>query len=143
LAVAFALGSPLHAVTYAIGSNRFFQSGMLRLIAMILPCNIVVFGCLTRALFDDESKMRWWACAGRAAVPGFLVINCCWIAPASAGERAASLIAINLLVLGFIACRGPAVASWPADLVEGRRRLGFSSSATQHFTAAPMQSCRY
>jgi AraC-like DNA-binding protein len=35
-----------------------------------------------------------------------------------------SIIAINLLVLGFIALSvGQTIASWPADLVEGRRRL--------------------
>jgi hypothetical protein len=35
-----------------------------------------------------------------------------------------SILAINLLVLGFIALAvGQTVASWSADLVEGRRRL--------------------
>ena len=45
-----------------------------------------------------------------------------WIAPAS-GARI-SIIAINLLALGFIVLAvGQTIASWSADLVEGRRRV--------------------
>jgi AraC-like DNA-binding protein len=86
--------------------------------------NIVVFWLFTRALFDDAFKMRWWHVLVWAAVAGFSFINCAWIAPASAGNARLSIIAINLLVLGFIALSvGQTIASWPADLVEGRRRL--------------------
>jgi AraC-like DNA-binding protein len=84
----------------------------------------VVFWLFTRALFDDAFKMRWWHALVWAAVAGFSFINCAWIAPASAGNVRLSIIAINLLVLGFIALAvGQTIASWPADLVEGRRRL--------------------
>jgi len=84
----------------------------------------VVFWLFTRALFDDAFKMRWWHALVWAAVAGFSFINCAWIAPASAGNLRLSIIAINLLVLGFIALAvGQTIASWPADLVEGRRRL--------------------
>jgi AraC-like DNA-binding protein len=83
-----------------------------------------VFWLFTRALFDDAFKMRWWHGLVWAAVAGFSFINCAWIAPASAGNLRLSIIAINLLVLGFIALAvGQTIASWPADLVEGRRRL--------------------
>ena len=41
-----------------------------------------------------------------------------------AATRAISIIAINLLVLGFILLAvGQTIASWSADLVEGRRRV--------------------
>src|SRR5882672_8714643 len=123
LAVAFALGSAAHAVTYAIGSTSLVSIWHAPLIA-ISTGNIVVFWLLTRALFDDAFKMRWWHVLVWAAVAGFSFINCAWIAPASAGNARLSIIAINLLVLGFIALSvGQTVASWPADLVEGRRRL--------------------
>jgi AraC-like DNA-binding protein len=85
--------------------------------------NIVVFWLFTRALFDDAFKMRWWHALVWAAVAGFSFINCAWIAPASGNVRFA-ILAINLLVLGFIALAvGQTIASWSADLVEGRRRL--------------------
>ena len=45
-----------------------------------------------------------------------------WIAPAS-GARL-SIVAVNLLALGFIALAvAQTIASWSADLVEGRRRV--------------------
>src|SRR5258707_12836200 len=123
LAFALALGSAAHAVTYAIGSTSLVSIWHAPLIA-ISTGNVVVFWLFTRALFDDAFKMRWWHALVWAAVAGFSFINCAWIAPASAGNARLSIIAINLLVLGFIALSvGQTVASWPADLVEGRRRL--------------------
>src|SRR5713226_3114246 len=123
LAAAFALGSAAHAVTYAIGSTSPVSIWHAPLIAISTGI-IVVFWLFTRALFDDAFKMRLWHALIWAAVAGFSFVNCAWIAPASAGNVRFSVIAINLLVLGFIALAvGQTVASWSADLVEGRRRL--------------------
>jgi AraC-like DNA-binding protein len=84
----------------------------------------VVFWLFTRALFDDAFTMRWWHALVWAAVAAFSFVNCMWIGPASSGNLRISIIAINLLALGFIALAvGQAVATWSADLVEGRRRL--------------------
>jgi AraC-like DNA-binding protein len=122
LAVAFALGSAAHAVTYGIGATSPVSIRHAPLIALSTG-NIVVFWLFTRALFDDAFKMRWWHALVWAAVAGFSFINCAWIAPASGNVRFA-ILAINLLVLGFIALAvGQTIASWSADLVEGRRRL--------------------
>jgi len=122
LAVAFALGSSAHAVTYGIGATSPVSIGHAPLIALSTG-NIVVFWLFTRALFDDAFKMRWRHALLWTAVAGFSFINCAWIAPASGNVRF-SIIAINLLVLGFIALAvGQTIASWSADLVEGRRRL--------------------
>jgi AraC-like DNA-binding protein len=122
LAVAFALGSAAHAVTYGIGATSPVSIGHAPLIALSTG-NIVVFWLFTRALFDDAFKMRWRHALLWTAVAGFSFINCAWIAPASGNVRF-SIIAINLLVLGFIAlAAGQTIASWSADLVEGRRRL--------------------
>jgi AraC-like DNA-binding protein len=122
LAVAFALGSAAHAVTYGIGATSPVSIRRAPLIALSTG-NIVVFWLFTRALFDDAFKMRWWHALVWAAVAGFSFINCAWIAPASGNMRFA-ILAINLLVLGFIALAvGQTIASWSADLVEGRRRL--------------------
>ena len=84
--------------------------------------NVVVFWLFTRALFDDAFKMRWWHALVWAAVAAFSFVNCMWIAPAASARI--SVIAVNLVVLGFIALAvGQTIASWSADLVEGRRRL--------------------
>jgi AraC-like DNA-binding protein len=122
LAVAFALGSAAHAVTQGIGATSPVSIWHAPLIALSTG-NIVVFWLFTRALFDDAFKMRWWHALVWAVVAGFSFINCAWIAPTSGNARF-SIIAINLLVLGFIALAvGQTIASWSADLVEGRRRL--------------------
>ena len=123
LAAAFALGSAAHAVTYAIGSTSPVSIWHAPLIALSTG-NIVVFWLFTRALFDDAFKLRGWHALLWAAVAGFSFINCAWIAPASTGNARFPIVAINLLVLGFIALAvGQTIASWSADLVEGRRRL--------------------
>src|SRR3981189_817054 len=122
LAVAFALWSAAHAVTYAIGSTSLVSIWHAPLIA-ISTGNIVVFWLFTRALFDDAFKMRWWHALVWAAVAGFSFVNCAWIAAVSGNVRL-SILAINVVVLGFIALAvGQTVPSWSADLVEGGRRL--------------------
>jgi AraC-like DNA-binding protein len=109
-------------VTCAIGSTSAVSIWHAPMIALSTG-NIVVFWLFTRALFDDAFKMRWWCALVWAAVAGFSFINCAWLAPA-AGSVRFSIVAINLLVLGFIALAvGQTIASWSTDLVEGRRRL--------------------
>jgi AraC-like DNA-binding protein len=123
LAAAFALGSAAHAVSYAIGSTSLVSAWHAPLIALSTG-NVVVFWLFTRALFDDAFEMRWWHALVWAAVTAFSFVNCMWIAPASAPDVRISIIAINLVALGFIALAvAQTVTSWSADLVEGRRRL--------------------
>ena len=121
LAVAFALGSAAHAVTSAIGSISPISIWHAPLIALSTG-NIVVFWLFTRALFDDAFALRWWHGLLWAAVTAFSFVNCMWIAPA--GSARLSIVAINLLVLVFIALAvAQIVTSWSSDLVERRRRL--------------------
>src|SRR6267154_6054631 len=121
LAVAFALGSAAHAVTYAIGSTSLVSIWHAPLIALSTG-NVVVFWLFTRALFDDAFKLRWWHALIWATVAAFSFVNCMWIAPG--GNARISIIAINVLALGFILLAvGQTIASWSADLVEGRRRV--------------------
>jgi AraC-like DNA-binding protein len=121
LAIAFALGSAAHAATSAIGVTWLASIWHAPLIALSTG-NVVVFWLFTRALFDDSFALRWWHGLIWAAVAAFSFVNCMWIAPA--GNARASILAINLLALGFIALAiGQTVASWSADLVEGRRRI--------------------
>jgi AraC-like DNA-binding protein len=82
----------------------------------------VVFWLFTRALFDDEFHLRWWHGAIWALVAAFSFVSCLWIAPG--GNARFSIIATNLLSLGFIALAvTQTITSWAADLVERRRRV--------------------
>ena len=121
LAIALALGSAAHAVTSGIGASTPISIAHAPLIALSTG-NAVVLWLFTRALFDDLFKMRWWHALLWAAVAAFSFVNCMWIAPG--GNARVSIIAINVLAIGFIALAvGQTVAYWSADLVEGRRRI--------------------
>jgi AraC-like DNA-binding protein len=121
LAVAFALGSAAHAVTYAIGATSPVSVWNAPSIALSTG-NVVVFWLFTRALFDDAFALRWWHGLIWLAVAAFSLVNCLLLAPA--GNARAPIIAINLLALGFIGLAvEQTIASWSADLVEGRRRV--------------------
>jgi AraC-like DNA-binding protein/VanZ family protein len=121
LAAVFALGSAAHAVTASIGNSGPISATHAPLIA-ISTGNIVVFWLFTRALFDEAFRLRWWHAALWAAVTAFSFANCMWLAPASGAQL--SIIAVNLLVLGFIVLAvAQTISSWSADLVEGRRRV--------------------
>ncbi|MEZ5819419.1 MAG: helix-turn-helix domain-containing protein [Bradyrhizobium sp.] len=123
LALAFAIGSTAHAMTYAIGSPAPAPLWFTPVIALSTG-NIVVFWLFTRALFDDTFRLRWWHAGVWLAVVAFSFVNCAILGPAAGGGARLSVIAINSLVLGFIALAiVQTVASWPADLVEGRRHI--------------------
>jgi AraC-like DNA-binding protein len=121
LAVAFALGSAAHAVSYSIGATAPVSIAHAPLIALSTG-NVVVFWLFTRALFDEAFKLRWWHALVWAAVAAFSFVNCMWIGPASSGNARISIIAVNLVALGFIALAvTQTIASWSTDLVERRR----------------------
>ena len=121
LAAAFALGSAAHAVSYSIGWSSPTSIGHAPLIALSTG-NVVVFWLFTRALFDEVFKLRWWHGLVWAVVVVFSFVNCMWIAPASSAR--VSIIAVNLVALGFIALAvTQTIASWSVDLVERRRSV--------------------
>lgn len=121
LGVAFALGSAAHAASYSIGVSPLVPAWHAPLIA-VSTGNIVVFWLFTRALFDDEFRVRWWHGLIWGLVTAFSFAGCVWIAPG--GNARFSVTVVNLIVLGFIALAiGQTIASWPADLVERRRRV--------------------
>jgi AraC-like DNA-binding protein len=123
LAAAFALGSAAHAASYAIAIGQTAPVSVWHAPLIALSTgNVVVFWLFARALFDDAFKLRAWHALIWAAVAAFSFVNCMWIAPN--GNARLSIITINLLALGFIALAvAQAIASWSADLVEGRRRI--------------------
>lgn len=121
LAAAFALGSAAHAVSYSIGATSQVTIAHAPLIALSTG-NVVVFWLFTRALFDETFRLRAWHGLLWAAVAAFSFVNCLWIAPATSGGLRWSIIAINLIALGFIAMAvTQTISSWSSDLVEKRR----------------------
>ncbi|WP_439407462.1 helix-turn-helix domain-containing protein [Bradyrhizobium sp. DASA03076] len=119
LGAAFVLGSVAHAVSYSLDVTSRVPLWHAPLIA-ISTATIVVFWLFTRALFDDEFRLRWWHGLIWAAVAAYSFAGCVWIAPG--GHVRFSVTVVNLIVLGFIALAvGQMIASWPADLVERRR----------------------
>jgi AraC-like DNA-binding protein len=134
LAVAFALGSAAHAATCGIGATHF-STWHAPLIALSTG-NAVVFWLFARALFDDAFRLRWWHGLIWVAVTALSFVNCLFIAPLATIR--VSIIAANLLALGFIALAViQSVRSWTTDLVEQRRRLRvFIVSATALYGSA-------
>ncbi|PJG50797.1 AraC family transcriptional regulator [Bradyrhizobium forestalis] len=121
LGAAFALGSAAHAASYSVGVSSLVPAWHAPLIALSTG-NIVVFWLFTRALFDDEFRLQWWHGLIWVAVTAFSFVGCLWIAPS--GNIRLSVIAVDLIVLGFIALAvGQTIASWSADLVERRRKV--------------------
>jgi AraC-like DNA-binding protein len=121
LAVAFALGSAAHAATAGFGAASAISVWHAPLIALSTG-NVVVFWLFSRALFDDAFALRWWHGLIWAAVAAFSFVSCLWLAPA--GHARLSIVATNLIALVFILLAASGmIASWPADLVEGRRRV--------------------
>jgi AraC-like DNA-binding protein len=121
LGAAFALGAAAHAVSYSLDVTSPVPLWHAPLIA-VSTGTMVVFWLFTRALFDDEFRLRWWHGSIWALVTAFSFAGCVWIAPG--GHVRLSVTMVNLIVLGFIALAvGQMIASWPADLVERRRRV--------------------
>jgi AraC-like DNA-binding protein len=108
-------------VSYSVGVTSLIPAWHAPLIALSTG-NIVVFWLFTRALFDDAFHLRRWHGLIWALVTAFSFVGCVWIAPS--GNVRFSITMVNLIVLGFIALAiGQTIASWPADLVERRRRV--------------------
>jgi AraC-like DNA-binding protein len=121
LGVAFALGSVAHAAASGIGA-ALPVSAWHALVIALSTGNVVVFWLFTCAMFDDTFRLRPWHGLVWLAVAAFSFVNCMWIAPG--GHVRLSIVAVNLLALGFIGlAMAQMIASWSADLVEGRRRL--------------------
>jgi AraC-like DNA-binding protein len=121
LGAAFALGSAVHAMSYSLDVTSRIPLWHAPLIA-VSTGDIVVFWLFTRALFDDEFRLRWWHGLIWALVAAYSFAGCVWIAPS--GHVRFSVTVVNLIVLGFIALAvWQMIVSWPSDLVERRRRV--------------------
>lgn len=124
LEAAVAFGSAAYVLYFAPGFFTVPLPWWKAIVASISAGNIAVFWLFSRALFDDDFRWRTWhvlPCALLAALP---LLICFVLAPArspwvevvSAGIGVASVVFAALAV-------GQSIATWHADLVEGRRRV--------------------
>lgn len=118
LAALFAVGTGAYAITSVAGFSLQFGLWTVPLLALSAGNN-VVFWTLTAALFDDGFRLRWWHLG-------------LWLLLMFAGAAGCFLpwppfgIALTLSSLAFAGlAMAQALASWRADLVEGRRLLRF------------------
>jgi AraC-like DNA-binding protein len=116
LAALFAVGTGAYAITSAAGFSAHLGAWAIPLLAMSAGNN-VVFWTLSAALFDDSFRLRWW----HAALWLLLVVAgtvACFLSVSVLG------LALTLSSFAFaVLAMAQALASWRADLVEGRRRL--------------------
>ncbi len=116
LAALFAVGTGTYAITSVAGFSPRLGLWTVPVLALSAGNN-VVFWTLSAALFDDGFRLRWW----HLALWLLLVVGGtvgCFLAWQPLG------VALTLSSLAFAALAvAQAVASWRADLVEGRRRL--------------------
>ena len=116
LTALFAVGTGTYAITSVAGFSPQLGLWTVPLLALSAGNN-VVFWTLAASLFDDGFRLRWW----HGAL--WLLLVVAGIAGCSC-RRAPLGIALTLSSLAFAAlAMARAVASWRADLVEGRRRL--------------------
>ncbi|WP_257167776.1 helix-turn-helix domain-containing protein [Bradyrhizobium sp. SRS-191] len=121
LAIALALGSAAHAMTFNIGATATPSPAFAPLIAMA-TADVVVLWLFCRALFDDGFAPRGLHGLIWLAVVGFSLMSCLVLGPG--GHARLAIVANNLLALGFVGLTlGQTIRSWSADLVEGRRRV--------------------
>ncbi len=123
LAAAFALGAAAHALTATTGFAAPVTPAHAVLIA-IATANVVVFWLFARALFDDAFRLRGWHVLPWAAVAGLSLVTCLVLVPQQILDVRMLAAGMSVVALGFVALAiGQTIASWPADLVEDRRRL--------------------
>ena len=116
LGALFAVGTGAYAITSAAGFSAHLGAWAIPLLAMSAGNN-VVFWTLSAALFDDGFRLRWWHRALWLLLVVAGTVACFLSAPVLGLALTLSSFAFAVLAMA------PALASWRADLVEGRRRL--------------------
>jgi AraC-like DNA-binding protein len=116
LGALFALGTGAYAITSAAGFSAHLGGWTVPLLA-VSAGNNVVFWAFAASLFDDGFRLRWWHAALWLLLVVAGVMMCLQPTPALGLALTLSSFAFALLAAA------QAVASWRADLVEGRRRL--------------------
>ena len=116
LGALFAVGTGAYAITSVAGFSPHLGAWAIPLLALSAGNN-VVFWTLAASLFDDGFRLRWWHVALWLLLVAAGTVACFLSAPALG-------LALTLSSFAFAGlAMAQALASWRADLVEGRRRL--------------------
>ncbi len=122
LGTACALGVAAYALYLLPGFAEPPQLWQLP-IAALTTGNAVVFWLLSRALFADHFRLQPWHGAAWGLLAGAGLVNCYALAPqqplAEALGGAILVVTLGCSLMAVI----QSLATWRADLVEGRRRL--------------------
>ena len=119
----FAVGGAAHAIASAAGFRPELGWWAPPLIALSNVNNPVLW-LLAQSLFDDGFRLRAWHAAVCAVVMVASLVGCLWLWPTHSPFGPALDTALTWTALGFaLLAAVQTLASWPADLVEQRRRL--------------------
>jgi AraC-like DNA-binding protein len=122
LGALFATGSAAFVLMSTPGfaaPPRAWQAPLIALSA----ANTVVFWLFARALFNDAFRLKAWHALAWTGLAAMVLVGCFALAPGGVAARAlGNAYRFANLVFTLLAL-GEALASWRADLVEGRRRL--------------------
>jgi AraC-like DNA-binding protein len=119
----FALG----AAAYALCSSASFhaQMGVWAVPIMALATgNNLIFWLFARSLFDDDFHPRAWQAGLWLAIVALGLVEALTLQPSHPMLSALAQLTLTLTALAFaILATAQTLNSWPADLVEPRRRL--------------------
>jgi AraC-like DNA-binding protein len=122
LGAAFAVGTAAHVLHtvpgFGLPPPAWWQAPIIALAA----ANSLLFWLFARALFDDEFELRWPHGALWTALAAAGLVNCYVLAPSPAAAMLGAGLDLAALAFALLAI-GQSLATWRADLVEGRRRL--------------------
>ena len=123
LGAAFALGTAAYAICSAAGFHD--RAGLWAAPIMALAAgNNLTFWLFARSLFDDGFRPRTWHAGLWLGFVALGVADGLVLRPSHAPLAGVADGVLSALALGFaVLATGQTVASWGADLVEGRRRL--------------------
>lgn len=122
LGAALAVAAAASAICSAPGFPKIWQWWSLILLALTSG-GAVIFWLWARAAFDDDFVLRPWHGALWAAIVGTELLVAggvvSWPVPGQALDRAVQIVSLGLALLAA----AQMLATWRADLMEGRRRL--------------------
>jgi AraC-like DNA-binding protein len=122
LGAALAVVAAASAICSAPTFPRVWQWWSLILLALSSG-GAVIFWLWARAAFDDDFVLRRWHGALWAAMVGIELLVAGgivqWPAPGQSLDRAVQVLSLGLALLAAV----QTLATWRADMVEGRRRL--------------------
>ena len=124
LGAAFAAGGAAYAVMSTPGFFGAPIAPWQLLLATVATGNAVVFWLFAQALFSDGFVLRWWHGLAWAALASVAPISCLMLVPGDAAalrtlDAVHRLASLAITALALV----QAIATWRADLVEGRRRM--------------------